>query len=87
MLNNLDIELKVSINKNVQFPSKPVEVLDPPTAKAKITIGSGEGGRQGMNFALYAPQMQRVLKTLEMISAFNQFTSDVINVLNQKTFS
>lgn len=59
---------------------------DPPAAKAKITIGSGPRGMSGLIWSLYQPQMQRLLKTLEMTSAYNQFKEDVVSVQQHKQF-
>jgi hypothetical protein len=49
--------------------------------KAKVVVGREQ--EDGFSATLYQPQVQRVLKTLELISAFNEFKEGVVSMLEQ----
>lgn len=80
IIENFYVELRLQLNKNIQKPSMPA-TLDLPYLKMNIIIGNGPSSgseAETMTFSIYQPQIIRILKTLEIIGFFNEFTEGAL---------
>ena len=76
LIQDLQIELKIEINKDIRNPLMPA-TLEFPQIKASVVVGRMDVG-MSTQVNLYQPQLLRVLRTVEVIGHFNEFKDGVL---------
>lgn len=82
LIQDLQIELKIEINKDIRNPLMPA-TLEFPQIKASVVVGRMDVG-MSTQVNLYQPQLLRVLRTVEVIGHFNEFKDGVLGDFRMK---
>lgn len=73
IVNDFRVEGNLQLNKDVKQLSRPA-TLTQPYFKAQISLGSAHVDKQSPSFGVYQPQLIRVLRVIELIGFFIEFS-------------